>query len=242
MDLQRIIFIHEFLVNYFDTSEDPVSPPGIRDQDLLESAVKRPFMSVGGADAYKGIFKKSAALFHSLINNHGFHNGNKRVALLSTIVFLGEERWWITLSDQELFDFTMHAANHTLCSDRKDELECISEFFRVNTRKRKAGEHSLSYRELKEILVNFGFELVEGNNRTKAIRKNGKVITTILKKGAKGQEDYDKQYINKLRRKLELTPEFGVDSYDFYGARGFTDTLGTYMRMRDNVMRELAKL
>jgi death-on-curing family protein len=50
---------------------------------------------VGGKEAYPTTFNKTAALFHSLINNHPFHNGNKRVALVSAQVFLDQEGWWI---------------------------------------------------------------------------------------------------------------------------------------------------
>ncbi|SDS12355.1 death on curing protein [Halopseudomonas litoralis] len=78
MDINQVKFIHDYLVDYFDNSDDPVSPPGVKDEDLLNSSVSRPFMSVGGQDAYPGIFYKAAALFHSIINNHCFYNGNKR--------------------------------------------------------------------------------------------------------------------------------------------------------------------
>ncbi|MGR2836189.1 type II toxin-antitoxin system death-on-curing family toxin [Vibrio vulnificus] len=94
MDIEQIKYIHEYLVEYFEGSEDPVSPPGIKNEDLLKSAVARPFMSAGGTDAYVGVFNKAAALFHSVINNHCFHNGNKRAALLSALVYLGDNGWW----------------------------------------------------------------------------------------------------------------------------------------------------
>ena len=88
MNYEQIKFIHEYLVRFFEQSDDPISPPGIKNEETLKSAVARPFMSVGGSDAYKGIFSKAAALFHSIINNHSFHNGNKRAALLTTDVDL----------------------------------------------------------------------------------------------------------------------------------------------------------
>lgn len=243
MNIDQIKYIHDFLVEYFHDSEDPVSPPGIKNESLLESSVSRPFMSAGGEDAYPGVFNKAAALFHSIINNHCFHNGNKRCALLSAMVYLGENGWWITIpSDEELFEFTRKAAAHELVESRDSELSFISEYFRNNTRRRVAGENQLTLRDLKEILIGFGFELSDTVGRTMEVSKNGKHVVSILQKGAKGQENYDKQYIKKLRNKLKLTPEYGVDSYKFYGERGFTDTLGKYMSLRDKVMRELAKI
>ena len=42
----------------------------------IESALGRPFHSADGQDVYPTIIEKAAALFHSLIANHPFHNGN----------------------------------------------------------------------------------------------------------------------------------------------------------------------
>ncbi|WP_435236769.1 type II toxin-antitoxin system death-on-curing family toxin [Psychromonas sp. PT13] len=245
MNILQVKFIHEYLVDYFKDKEDPVSPPGIKNEGILESSVQRPFMSVGGRDAYTGVFNKGAALFHSLINNHCFHNGNKRAALLSTIVYLGEHGYWVTVpSDEDMFEFTRMSAAHELCEKRSDELDIISEWFKSNSRRRTNGEHMLKLHELREILSGFGFDFGDHNSNGRAIEiiKDGKVVTKILKKGAKGKEDYDKQYIQRLRKKLKLTSAYGIDSYTFYGERGFSETLGKFMKMRHQVMRELAKI
>jgi death-on-curing protein len=60
----------------------------LRDLGLLESAVARPQASAFGADAYPDLASKAAALLHSLVLNHAFVDGNKRTAVLSTLVFL----------------------------------------------------------------------------------------------------------------------------------------------------------
>jgi death on curing protein len=73
--------IHNILVEWFANTEDPVSPPGVRDRPLLESAAARPDHTVGQKPAYTDEFERAAALFHSLINNHPFHNGNKRACV-----------------------------------------------------------------------------------------------------------------------------------------------------------------
>lgn len=243
MDIEELKFIHNHLVDYFADSDDPVSPPGIKNMDLLESAVARPFMSVGGEDAYVGVFNKAAALFHSIINNHCFHNGNKRAALLTTMVYLGENGFWLTIpTDDELFEFTRQAAAHELTQNRDDELSIISDWLKQGCRRRSGGEHQLKLTDLKEILNGFGFEVSECYGRTMDVTKDGKLVTKILQKGAKGKEDYDKQYISRLRRSLKLTADYGVDSYAFYGERGFDKTLNKYIKLRDKVMRELAKI
>ena len=53
MNYEQVKFIHEYLVRFFEDSEDPISPPGIKNEETLKSAVARPFMSVGGADAIR---------------------------------------------------------------------------------------------------------------------------------------------------------------------------------------------
>lgn len=102
----------------------------------------------------------------------------------------------------------------------------------------------LKLHELKDILSEFGYEFgaFSNNGRYIELLKNGAVVTKILKKGDKGKEDYDKQYIQRLRKKLKLTSDYGVDSYAFYGANRYGDVLGKFMTLRHKVMRELAKI
>lgn len=61
---------------------------GIRDAGLVESAVARPQTSVFGEDAYPDLWTKAAALLHSLVNNHPFVDGNKRIGWIVSIAFL----------------------------------------------------------------------------------------------------------------------------------------------------------
>ncbi len=61
---------------------------GVRDAGAVESAVAQPQMSFGGADLYPTLAEKAAALSFSLIQNHPFVDGNKRIGLASAITFL----------------------------------------------------------------------------------------------------------------------------------------------------------
>lgn len=56
---------------------------GVRDQDLLESAIARPQTGY-----YSDLFEEAAALWESLSQNHPFLDGNKRTAVTATAVFL----------------------------------------------------------------------------------------------------------------------------------------------------------
>ncbi len=242
VDVERIKRIHQYLTDYFASDEDPISPPGIKSIELLESSAARPYITVDGDDAYAGVFNKASALFHSIINNHCFYNGNKRTALLSALIYLGENAWWVTgATDEELFEFTRKAAAHELTQDKKEEIYFISEWFKSHSRRRNVGEFNLKFAQLKEILLKFDYELGDCVGRTIDVIKNGVVVTKILQKGSKGQEDYDKQYIKRLRKKLKLSSEYGVDRYVFYGDRGLEEPLSALMKLRHKVIRDLAK-
>ncbi len=61
---------------------------GLRDRGLLESAIAQPSSSFDGVPLYPTLAAKVAALGFSLVMNHPFLDGNKRVGLLAMDVFL----------------------------------------------------------------------------------------------------------------------------------------------------------
>jgi len=65
-------------------------PTALRDLGALESAVAQPRASFAGEDLYPDLASKATALAFSLINNHPFVDGNKRVghAALETFLML----------------------------------------------------------------------------------------------------------------------------------------------------------
>lgn len=60
----------------------------VRDLGLVESALARPQTTVFGEDAYPDLWTKVAALLHSMVNNHPFIDGNKRMGWLAAITML----------------------------------------------------------------------------------------------------------------------------------------------------------
>ncbi len=61
---------------------------GIRDMNLLESALAQPRMTFDGKELYQSLLEKSAALGFSIIMNHPFVDGNKRTGHAATETFL----------------------------------------------------------------------------------------------------------------------------------------------------------
>ena|SRR5688572_1699635 len=82
LSLQEIISLHSLLISQSGGSF------GLRDHGALESAVAQPEASFGGEDLYADLASKAAALGHSLIQNHPFVDGNKRIGHGAMEVFL----------------------------------------------------------------------------------------------------------------------------------------------------------
>lgn len=61
---------------------------GLRDRNALESAVAQPMMTFDGVDLYPTQAAKAGALAHSLVQNHPFNDGNKRIGHAAMEVFL----------------------------------------------------------------------------------------------------------------------------------------------------------
>ena len=77
--------------------------PGIRDLGALESALTQPRVTFDGADLYPTVVEKAAALGFSLINNHPFVDGNKRVghAAMETLLVLNGYEINVSVDEQE---------------------------------------------------------------------------------------------------------------------------------------------
>jgi death-on-curing protein len=69
---------------------------GIRDQGLLESALFRPQTGY-----YTHLEEMAAAMFESLLINHAFLDGNKRIAFFATDVFLRLNGWKLHVSAEQ---------------------------------------------------------------------------------------------------------------------------------------------
>ena len=79
---------------------------GIKDMNLFKSAIALPMQTFGGQDLYPRIIDKAACYLRSLSMDHPFFDGNKRTALLSTIVFLEMNGYKITCDNDTLYNLT----------------------------------------------------------------------------------------------------------------------------------------
>lgn len=109
---EYVDWIHDELIASLWPDIDPVSAREYRSHELLESALGRPFHSMGGQDLYPTIIEKAAALFHSLIANHPFQNGNKRTAVIAVDAFLLANGYSLALNNNAMYDLATKTASY----------------------------------------------------------------------------------------------------------------------------------
>ena len=79
---EKILLLHQIMAQATGGSV------GVRDEGLLESALETAFSSFGGVDFYPSKEEKGARLGYSLISNHAFVDGNKRIGMYIMLTFL----------------------------------------------------------------------------------------------------------------------------------------------------------
>ncbi|WP_297421779.1 type II toxin-antitoxin system death-on-curing family toxin [Clostridium sp.] len=84
---------------------------GIRDEGLLDSALNAPFQSFAGEELYPSIQSKAARLGFSIIKNHPFLDGNKRIGILAMMVFLDINGIELVCSDEDIIDIGLGVAS-----------------------------------------------------------------------------------------------------------------------------------
>ena len=104
MSIDEVLKIHKILTIEFGGLQ------GVRDMSLLESAVFRPLATFGGIDLYPEPVDKAAALFESIIINHPFFDGNKRVGYVLLRLTLLDANKDINATLEERYKFVVYVA------------------------------------------------------------------------------------------------------------------------------------
>lgn len=118
LSIAQIRALHQALMREFGGDD------GLRDRGGLEAAVARPAATFGGEDLYDDMSAKAAALMHSLVLNHPFVDGNKRIGVAAAEFFLACNGHVVSASDEELEGLTMGLAQGAL------EVEALAIWFR----------------------------------------------------------------------------------------------------------------
>lgn len=100
----QVIMLHRALVAESGGSSE------IRDEGLLDSALNAPFQTFADAELYPTILEKAARLGYSLIKNHAFVDGNKRIGTHGMLVFLALNHIEVEYEDDELIQIILGIA------------------------------------------------------------------------------------------------------------------------------------
>lgn len=93
---ENVLLLHQLTIMTSGGEE------GVRDYGLLDSAVNGTYLTFDGKELYPTKEEKAARLGFSLIMNHAFFDGNKRIGLLSMLSFLAVNGIYMKYTDQEL--------------------------------------------------------------------------------------------------------------------------------------------
>lgn len=87
---------------------------GVRDVGLLESAIQHSLQTFDGNDLYTSVTEKCAAICYSIIKNHPFVDGNKRMGIFLLLIFLEINDVHVEYSQLELVELGNGIANGTI--------------------------------------------------------------------------------------------------------------------------------
>ena len=96
LKLDDVILFHRKIIKSTGGSD------GIRDLSLIESSIYNAFQTFDGKDLYESDLKKIAVTAYSLIKNHGFVDGNKRIGVAVMLLLLRLNDIQINYSQDEI--------------------------------------------------------------------------------------------------------------------------------------------
>ena len=124
LSIDQVLDLHRRQIRAFGGAS------GIRDRGALDAAVARPQATFGGEDLYPDVVTKAAALMHSLVMNHPFMDGNKRVGAHAGIMVLLVNHHEPDFSSAELTEIMLGVARGEL------NAEALAIWLRQRSRRR----------------------------------------------------------------------------------------------------------
>lgn len=106
-----VLKIHKLIVEVNNEKVD------VRDMGLLESSIASTYQTFGEQDLYDTIEKKAVHMCYSIIENHPFADGNKRVGIMMLLVMLKAYGVKKEFTDKELIEIGYEVAKGNLAKD-----------------------------------------------------------------------------------------------------------------------------
>ena len=103
-DKDKVLLLQKLVI------ESSGGSAGVRDMELLESALESAFQTFDGKELYPTKEEKAARLGFGLVSNHAFIDGNKRIGLLVMLSFLNINGIKLNFTDDELVELGLSLA------------------------------------------------------------------------------------------------------------------------------------
>ena len=117
----KVLLLHQIM------GEATGGAVGIRDEGLLESALEGIYAGFDGKEFYPTKQEKGARLGYTLISNHAFVDGNKRIGIYVMLTFLEMNGIRISCTDRELVDIGLSVADGSMKYEELLEWVCAHE-------------------------------------------------------------------------------------------------------------------
>ena len=232
-----VIKAHFLIADYFMSEGEEVHY-GIKNYNLLASAVDRQFVGYCGKDKWTDDYHKMATLYFGLNKDHAFEDGNKRVALLALLLYLDRVNLTIVCPKKEFEALSVRVAANQLYLykqfrkfEQQDdaEIKFIAWMIRKNTRQKDKRVYSITFAELDQRLRKHGYwldydkgvanvckykkgsllDFFRGESRKKVVK-----VIQIGYPGAKRQVNI--KALKEVLKATQLDERNGVDSQVFF--------------------------
>ena len=107
-DVEKVKLLHQLM------AEATGGSVGVRDEDLLDSALESAFATFGGEELYPGKEEKAAKIGVSLISDHAFVDGNKRIGVYVMLSFLELNGIRIEATDADVIRLGLSVADGSM--------------------------------------------------------------------------------------------------------------------------------
>ena len=108
IDKEMVLLLHQLMAQATGGSI------GVRDDGLLESALESCFATFDGQELYPTKIEKAAKLGYSLVSNHAFIDGNKRIGIYVMLTFLEINGIKVSAENQDIVNIGLSLADGTM--------------------------------------------------------------------------------------------------------------------------------
>lgn len=225
---EDVLDAHYLICNHFLKLGEGIAGFGPKDFGLLSSAVSRQLSSAGGVFVYDDFWDIASSLIFGLINDHPFHDGNKRTAFLSSVFFMLQHNYLPSADITQVEDFMVEIAEFRSKHDRHMRVDEIAPKFKSMFRKQdNRMSYLVTFNELQGLLGSHDCSLESPSGNFINVYKGKQRVAQI---GFPGwSKEVSRSAISTVRKSTGLIPENGIDAQVFFkGADPLSVLIGNY--------------